>query len=414
MLGRASFFITLLKEERLPKGLIPVPIAAKMEPAAVCPVAAIGYPGDRGQTVSHGTLIHEPDRTQFHPIPLDLNVQPGFSGGVLINPAGDAIGVMVGRLSDELAFAADLTNLLPFPERGSPVLSLAESKLCYEGSPAELNSQGLGVLHFWAQRGREFPTPPAAIEWARARFLSAASKRPAFVEALVNAGICSARLKQFQDAISCFRRACRAAPGSLLPRLLLSQAYGSSGDLRRAKMEARAVVSASPSFIPARRALAAYHSTSKEFTAAIAHLKTVLRLRPNDRPALMALGNALEVTRQHGDAAAHYVKLLELDPPNAPAHRALGRCYALAGRYREAALAWKSAVRLVPGDTEAQYGLAIACLHAGDREQALRVHRNLQRLDNARWRRLGTLIRMQLRARPHRRAPAPLSKEQTP
>jgi tetratricopeptide (TPR) repeat protein len=380
-----------IKRERIPAASPLVPMAGG-EPEPDSPLAAMGYPGGKALTVSLGIALRETRRDAAHPLAMGADVRGGQSGGPVLNRSGQAIGVIISRLGNELGFASQIDNVLPLPAEGEALTSMADANRSIEGAAWEHYSQALGILDFWKNREGDAAGAASGFEFARQRFAEAARKQPRFLQALVNAGLCSTYLEQYPAAIIYFQRALQAAPGSIAARYFLAFAHASNGDLDKAKSEARTVVSNSPAFLPARRALASFHAFLREYPSAIRELRSVLAVRPDDTRALQALGESLGATGQHEQAAAQYRKLTELEKENAEAHRGLGEAYSSLKRYREAEQALKTSVRLDPEDAKAQYVLGVVYLRQGNRPDARRVLTTLQKLDPERAARLKVLL----------------------
>ncbi|MDA7660636.1 serine protease, partial [Verrucomicrobia bacterium] len=123
--------IALLKVERTS---VPLPIGTSKSVRLGDAVASIGFPSvsllGSSPKYSNGTvsglLGFQDDPTTFQ---VSLPIQPGNSGGALVDQYGNVIGVITARLSDEVSFA--LTGSLPqnvnFAVKSTYVLGLLES-----------------------------------------------------------------------------------------------------------------------------------------------------------------------------------------------------------------------------------------------------------------------------------------------
>lgn len=381
-----------VKADRLPKAPRLIEIA-RAEAAPDTAVAALGYPDGKAQTVLHGTVLKEDGRSATSPLPVDVPVRPGCSGGPLVNARGQAVGVVVSMLGNEVGFVMPISGLMPLPPRGGAVISLEDANRAQEGTVWELSSQGQALLGFWAAREDEGQARKEGLKYARSRLAEAAKRKPDNIQALVNASVCSAYLGEFSSAASYLRQALQAAPGNIVARYLLSFALGAGGNVKAAKDELRKVVSESPSFILARLALARIHGASKEYRPAAAEFRAILAIRPDHTEALMGFGRVLAMLGQHGEARAQFQRLTEIEPRNAVAHRSLGEACLELKQWPEAEKALKKAILLNPMDGRAYYSLGVMCVRTGARGRAHEIYKRLVNLDPTRARRLKLLLR---------------------
>ena len=390
---RPELDLALLKvrPERLPSVQPLIRVAEK--PSLEAPVVTIGYPGNKEQTVTQGLLLHEENRAHSRPLPLDLKVQGGNSGGPLLNAEGEAVAVVVSTIGEEVAFAMDIGGILPLPPEGSRLTSLSEVNRSTEGSAWELYSQGLGVLGFWKERSQQDPSGTQnGIRLARTRFLAAAKKREGFLQALVNAAICSVLLEDYRAALQQFKDASKAAPSSIVARYFLAYALAASGEVKQAKRELRTVLGVSPSFSLARRALGSFHLSEREYSHAVHELRTALQRRPEDPEAHLHLGSALSGLKRYTEAVREYQTVIKLDPESYDGLLALGIAYARLKKGPQALSAMKSALRLRPNDPEVHHMLGILYVQLGQHAQARRAYTRLRELDPAAARKLKALM----------------------
>jgi tetratricopeptide (TPR) repeat protein len=117
---------------------------------------------------------------------------------------------------------------------------------------------------------------------------------------------------------------------------------------------------------------------------ALRAFETAVRLNPDDAVALGGLASCYGSLGRNADAIALYNKILKMDDDEAEhlgAYLGLYDIYMNMGRYDEAVTVVRKAVDLDPTFPFSQWGLGLAYLKAGRREEALRVYEVLKSVD---------------------------------
>lgn len=77
------------------------------------PVSAHGSPMEVGQVITYGKIVGEarPMEHWAAVVPVDMTILPGMSGGALISPSGEVVGIVVGIVAYPTLAGATLTGL---------------------------------------------------------------------------------------------------------------------------------------------------------------------------------------------------------------------------------------------------------------------------------------------------------------
>jgi len=148
-------------------------------------------------------------------------------------------------------------------------------------------------------------------------------------------------------AISEYKQAMEADPGSLFLRIELAELYARVSRVADAVREAEAVLKTEPDYPDAHRLLARiyWHSlaenqpdqaTKESLGKAIEHLEALVRLDPQDLESALTLGRLYKATNQPAKAEELFKKLLNDDPTSRSALANLAQLYFDRGDYDQA------------------------------------------------------------------------------
>jgi putative PEP-CTERM system TPR-repeat lipoprotein len=146
-------------------------------------------------------------------------------------------------------------------------------------------------------------------------------------------------------------------------------------------LEKAAKVSAA-AFVP-RALLAEYHLAKGQQEKALAVARETVAGRPDSPEAQELLGRVQLMAGERDNALATYTKLAAMVPKSAPAQYNLAKAHAAMGDVKAARSALHKALALKPDYVEAMASLAAFEARTGNHGEALRLARELQKLDPA-------------------------------
>ena len=257
------------------------------------------------------------------------------------------------------------------------------------------------------------PGVAPALEEA-ARFFERAAVRNRDPWLLLNAALCHAKLKHWDQAETCCRYVAAVAPTELPLRLLLGDLYLQKGLPEQALTEFSQLVEDQPSNAMAREALGlalreagklpealeAFDKAAKLRTdwplpyfmggntclqlklyeSAVTHFETAVKLAPRTTRFQFALGLAYTLLNDQERAAKIYEEILAEYPDDPVALNNLAVAYAKSGQKLDRALTLiRQVVAAFPANLEIQDSLGLVCSLAGRHAEAIPILQQVSR-----------------------------------
>ncbi len=145
----------------------------------------------------------------------------------------------------------------------------------------------------------------------------------------------------------------------------------SSGNLRGAEQQYRAILGTDPEQPDALHYLGVIGLQTGHFEAAVELLERAVRARPDAIDAIVNLGNGLTAVGRFSEAVEQLERALALGPPTATLLANLGGALAQLGRYADAVERYEGALAIEPGLAETRRSLADALVETGRPNDAL-------------------------------------------
>jgi tetratricopeptide (TPR) repeat protein len=363
-------------------GITPIPLATKEEPKG-SKITAVGYPrGDALSVVEGVFLLSRRDPDGLTHLVLDSRVVSGCSGGPVLNPNAEAIGILVtGNNNGKISEAVDIRAATPLPGTDKPVSSFASIGKELEDSADNLVAKGVNVLDYWHDRDKKAPVPTSAVEWALSQFTQAVKKRPGFSLALVDKAICEYRLKRYLDVENTLRDAINYCPDDLQSHFLLSFLFIDRKMPEQAEKEIRIVVRLSPYFADGYAILGALLKGRAALSEAAEAFGNALQLEPNNVSWRIAMSKVLLSQENPAVALQHLGYATTLNPTSADAYYLTGVAYGKLKRHADSIEAQRMAIKINGTYALAHFQLASEYLLTGERAKALHEYGALKKLD---------------------------------
>jgi tetratricopeptide (TPR) repeat protein len=122
--------------------------------------------------------------------------------------------------------------------------------------------------------------------------------------------------KRYPEAVTEFRKAVAAKPGSVPAHINLGAALTQTGDLKGAAAQFEEILRVDPKNTVAHFNLAVLLANEKKHSPAIAHLESVLSADPGDLTARFLLAQELLKAGRPEDALAEFSRVAQADPNN--------------------------------------------------------------------------------------------------
>ncbi len=210
------------------------------------------------------------------------------------------------------------------------------------------------------------PAVVPALEEA-AKFFEQAAGRGRDPWLLLDAALCYAKLKQWDQAEACCRRVAATAPKELPVRLLLGDLYLQKGLPEQALTEFRQLVEEQPLNAVAREALGLALREAGKLPEAQECFEKAAKLRPDwPLPYFMA-GNVRLQLKEYAPAADLFAKALELAPHTPRFQYALGTACVLLNDYARTITTYEEILKENPDDPVALNNLAVAYAKSGQK-----------------------------------------------
>jgi tetratricopeptide (TPR) repeat protein/4-amino-4-deoxy-L-arabinose transferase-like glycosyltransferase len=201
-------------------------------------------------------------------------------------------------------------------------------------------TDGSGSLAL-AERAAELdPRAPGArpaLERAVNFFDQAAAQNPRNPSLLLNAAVCNAKLRRWDRAEACYRRAASLSSSESLPlHLLLGDLYIQKNLPDKAIEEFNQLIKDQPANASAREALGRALLDKQQYTEALESLQKAIQLRPDSATARFYAGYAAMGLKHYPDAITHYRAALDIVPRTIRYQLSLATAYELHDDYDHA------------------------------------------------------------------------------
>lgn len=184
---------------------------------------------------------------------------------------------------------------------------------------------------------------------ARGRYMAILNKDSKSIPAMVGLAELAAMEKKEQEYLDWLERASKVSPAAYTPRAMLAQYYLAKREPQKALTVAREAVAG----------------------------------RPDSPEAQELLGRVQLAAGEKENALATYTKLAAMAPRSSPAQYNLAKAHAAIGDVKATRSALRKALELNPSDVEAVTSLTALEARTGNHSEALRLARELQKIDPA-------------------------------
>lgn len=182
------------------------------------------------------------------------------------------------------------------------------------------------------------------------------------------------------QAVETFRELVRVWPDSVIPRYLLANALGATGDWEGMRRGLEQVLKAQPDYKDARLAMVRLEALTEHTDRADALLAQLKQDHPDDADVLGLEGWLLSASKRFDAAAKAYEKALA-KTPRSDWMISMARAYWLAGDQQRAIARLKEWNRGHPYDLDARYALGSMLFANDDTKDAVALYREILDLD---------------------------------
>jgi tetratricopeptide (TPR) repeat protein len=190
------------------------------------------------------------------------------------------------------------------------------------------------------------------------------------------------RAKQYDDAVTAFRKAASLAPKSSTPHVSLGAVYMDMGRLKDAEQELKKAIALNPKDGTAQFNLGNYYNSIGRQDDALGSFRRATEVTPQMADAWVNYGIMLNQIGKSGEAKQAYEKALAQDSTNVRAINNMGNAEYALGRVSDATALYEKALKLDPKNQEALYNLGVAFADAQIYKQALEYWRRLVAIDS--------------------------------
>lgn len=219
------------------------------------------------------------------------------------------------------------------------------------------------------------------LEQARVLYSQICATDGQDAEAWFFLGAINDALKQFDEAISCCRRAVELRPRYADAHLTMGNAYKAMGHLEEAVAAYRQALAAKPSHAGVSNNLGNVLMVLGRTDEAIVAYRKALDADPRYAEAHNNLGTALKKQGRLDDAITCFRKALRLKPEYAVAHNNLGNALKDMGNLDEALACYQQALRFNPRYAEAHNNLGTVLKTQGKPEEAIASYQRALQID---------------------------------
>jgi len=305
-------------------------------------------------------------------VQISAPVQPGNSGGPLLDASGHLVGVVTAKLNAEqiARITGDIPQNVNFALKAEVARTFLDSKdIAYQTahserqlSPAEVGEMArpFTVYIECEQAGQQSATAPAKPNLPKGResmrqqiAWCTGSDQPS-ADLIVNA--CSAVIQSRQKAWAFSNRAV---------------GYYLKADYDRAIADCTEAIRLDPKFAKAFQTRGLAHLAKRDYDRAIADSTEAIRLDSKDAVVFKNRGAAYNGKGDSDRAIADLTEAIRLDPKSASAHNNRGNAYRAKSDLNRAIADYDQAIKLAPKYADAFFNRGLANLYAGSLPQAL-------------------------------------------
>jgi tetratricopeptide (TPR) repeat protein len=200
--------------------------------------------------------------------------------------------------------------------------------------------------------------------------------------AYVTLGAAYRRIKQYDDALTAFKKAASLAPGSSTPHVSLGAVYMDMGRLKDAEKEFKKAVQLNPKDGFAHYNLGNYYAAIGRQDDALGSLRRATEVTPEFADAWVNYGIILNQVGKAAEAKQAYEKALAQDSTNVRAINNMGNAEYALGRTSNATALYKNALKIDPNNQEAFYNLGVSFADAQIYKQALDYWQRVVSIDS--------------------------------
>ena len=271
-------------------------------------VYCIGNPLGLEYSFSDGMLSGVRDHQNLKWLQFTAPISPGNSGGPLINPQGQVIGMVTFLMTggQNLNFALTINEIKPYIS--------TTTKMRFDDFV-----ESVSEADYYIMVGNEY-----------------------YFQG------------DYTQAITYYQEALQINPNSALAYRNLGAAYGLLSQYQAAVKYYQEALNIEPNYAEAHYGIGYYYLGLGQYQEAIKHNQKLLQLSPDNIDAFLNIGLAYEKLGQYQQAIKYYQQTLNLDPNFGKGYYNLGFAYKSLGQYQKARENWLKAKELLQsqGDYE--------------------------------------------------------------
>ncbi|MDP2922339.1 MAG: tetratricopeptide repeat protein [Candidatus Omnitrophota bacterium] len=264
----------------------------------------IGTPLGLEYSFSSGIVSGKRDLSNIKYLQFTAPASPGNSGGPLINPQGQAIGIVTFLIQggQNLNFALAINEIKPFMTN--------QIKTTFQEFVEKVSQAGF----YFVQGG----------------------------DCLFGG--------DYNQAIENYEKAIQIDPNYVEAYNNLGYSYRSIGKYKQAITYYQKAIQIKPNFIPAYANLGALYNQLNEYQNAKDYLTKGVQIDPDFAELYNNLGYTYQLLNQHQQAMGYFKKAIQIDPALGSAYHNLASSYVELGNYEDAIINFKKAIELNPND----------------------------------------------------------------
>jgi tetratricopeptide (TPR) repeat protein len=203
-----------------------------------------------------------------------------------------------------------------------------------------------------------------------------------------NKGITANSTKNYDEAVSYFKKAVEVEPGYARGHINLGVAYSMMGDEDKALESFLAAVNADPEEVEGWRNLGITYQTLKEYGKAKEAFEKVVELAPDDVNGVFALADMYFNEKEYEKALQYYDKAAETKGDDAALQYQIGAAHFSLDQFSEASMAFQKAAALSKDSDaglyrDAMYNLAIAYLRSEEYDAGIATVERLLEMEDS-------------------------------
>lgn len=201
-------------------------------------------------------------------------------------------------------------------------------------------------------------------------------------DAYVLLGAAYRRAKQYDNALTAFKKAASLAPTSSTPRVSLGAVYMDMGRLKDAEKEFKKAVQLNPKDGIAHFNLGNYYALIGRQDDALGSLRRATEVTPEFADAWVNYGIILNQVGKSAEAKQAYERALAQDSTDVRAINNMGNAEYALGRISTATGLYEKALKIDPKNQEALYNLGVSFADAQIYKQALDYWQRVVAIDS--------------------------------